>query len=420
MEYAAVFAEIEVPVVRALVESHLVDPVEQHFVALLSLASADDLADSRHQHVHRGDRFAVIVEPHVEGLAVLRIVDDEHRLLEDLFCQVTLVLCLQLEAPLYRIFELLARLLKDVYRLCICDAYEIRVHDVIESLQQALVDEAVEEFHLLRAVLQHVADDVLDHLFGHVHVAVDIAERHLRLHHPELRSVPCGVGVLGSERRPEGVDVAERKRHDLALKLARYSQVGLFAEEVLAVVDVALCVSRQVVEIERGHLEHLAGAFRVAACDLRRVHIDEVLLLEEFVDRVSRDAPYSEYRGECVAARSEVSDLPEELHAVALLLQRIIGIRIGLERDLVSLDLKRLLCLRREHQRALYLYASAQAVLRHLAEVGELVSLIDYLDRREERAVIYREESELVGASVSPHPAVDHYLFACVLFCVSE
>ena len=369
MEYSAVSSEVEVPVVSVLVKSELVDPVKQHVVALLSLASADDLADSRYQHVHRRYSLAVVVEPHVEGLAVLRVVDDEHRLLEDLFSEVTLVLCLKLESPLYRILEFLARLLQDVDCLSVCDADEVRIDDVIESLEKALVDEAVEELHLFRAVLQDVADDVLDHLLGHVHVAVYVAERHLRLHHPELGCMPCCVGVLGSECRSERVDVAERERHDLSLKLSRYSQVCLLSEEVLAVVDLALSIARQVVEVECSNLEHLAGAFCVTACDLRRVDVDEVLLLEELVDRICRHASDSEYRRECVAARSQVGDLSQELHRVVLLLERIVGVGVSLECDLVCLDLERLLCIRREHQCALYLYSRAQSVLSDLCEV---------------------------------------------------
>ena len=53
----------------------------------------------------------------------------------------------------------------------ICDADEIRVYDVVEPLEKAFVDEAVEELHLFRAVFQNVTDDELDHLLGHPEIS---------------------------------------------------------------------------------------------------------------------------------------------------------------------------------------------------------------------------------------------------------
>jgi hypothetical protein len=50
------------------------------FELLLALAAADDLADPRRQHVHRRDRRAVAVDPHVERLDGLRVVHHDDRL----------------------------------------------------------------------------------------------------------------------------------------------------------------------------------------------------------------------------------------------------------------------------------------------------------------------------------------------------
>src|SRR5699024_3920390 len=99
---AAVFAQVEVPGVVLLVESQLADAVEQHVVTLLTLAAADDLADARHQQVGRRNGLVVVVDAHVEGLDLLRVVGDKDRLLKELLGQVALVLGLQVAAPVYR------------------------------------------------------------------------------------------------------------------------------------------------------------------------------------------------------------------------------------------------------------------------------------------------------------------------------
>src|SRR3546814_991042 len=79
VRHAAVAAEVAVPVVVLAVEAELVHACVKHVQPLLALRTADDLADARRQHVHRGDRFAVIVQTHVEGLDVLGVVGDHNR-----------------------------------------------------------------------------------------------------------------------------------------------------------------------------------------------------------------------------------------------------------------------------------------------------------------------------------------------------
>ena len=76
---------------------------------LLALAAADDLADPRRQYVHRRDRPAIVVHPHVEGLDGLRIVHHDDRFCGVFLGQIALVLRLQVDAPFDRELELLVR-----------------------------------------------------------------------------------------------------------------------------------------------------------------------------------------------------------------------------------------------------------------------------------------------------------------------
>jgi hypothetical protein len=56
---------------------------------------------------------------------------------------------------------------------------------------------------MFERVTRHRSDEFL----AEVHVAVQIAERHLRFDHPELGSVPRRIRVLSAERRTKGVNV---------------------------------------------------------------------------------------------------------------------------------------------------------------------------------------------------------------------
>lgn len=262
----AVAAEVQVVLVLVLLHAELLDAALEDVEALLALGAADDLSDAGDEAVRGGDRLAVVVLAHVERLDVLGVVGDERRLLEVLLREVALVLGLEVDAPLDRVLELVAVCLgvrQDLDGVRVGDAREVACGDVLQALLQALVHELVEHVELIRAVLHHVVDDVLEHLLGHVHLALEVAERHLGLDHPELRRVATGVGVLRAERGAERVDVAETHGEVLCLELAGDGEVGLLAEEVLAVVDLAVLGEGRVGRVDRGDAEHLSGALGI-------------------------------------------------------------------------------------------------------------------------------------------------------------
>ena len=107
-----------------------------------------------------------------------------------------------------------------------------------------------------------------------------------------------------------------------------------FAEEVLAVIHLPVFGPGNVVQIQGGHLKHLAGAFAVGAGDDGGVDIYEATALEELVDGGGRHAADPEGGGEQVGAGPQMLDGPQELHAVALFLQGIVrgGLALHLDR----------------------------------------------------------------------------------------
>ena len=202
---------------------------------------------------------------------------------------------------------------------------EFGVQKPLEPLDQPLVIEVVAELHLIRAVFQHIADDELQHIVDTLHVVLQIGEGHLRLDHPELGRVAGGVGVLGAEGRPEGVDVAESHRHRLRLHLAGDGEVGLPPEEVLAVVDFAVLGAGRVLGVDGRHPEHLARPFAVAGGDEGGVDVDKPALLEEGVDGVGNRRTDPEDRLEGVGPGAEVGDAPQELQRMPFFLERVVG-----------------------------------------------------------------------------------------------
>ena len=258
------------------------------------------------------------------------------------------MLCLEVDAPLHGILELLAGLFEKFHCSGVGNALEVGFQNVVQSLEKALVHEFVEELHLLGSVLQGEAYDVFDHVFHDLHVAFQVAESHLGLDHPELGGVACGVGVFSSEGGSEGVHVSESQGEDLRLQLAGYGQVHGLAEEI----HLAVLCSGDVVQVQGGHSEHLACALSVGTGDDGCVNVYEASLLEELMDGVGHHGAHSEHSAEHVCSGPQIGDLSQVFHGVSLGLQRIVGSGSPFHHHFSGLDLEGLLSLRRKGQDA--------------------------------------------------------------------
>ena len=78
--------------------------------------------------------------------------------------------------------------------------------------------------------------------------------------------------------------------------------------------------------------------------------IDEALLLEVLMDRVSDQGTHTEYSLECIGTRAKVRDRTKIFEGVAFFLERVVCAGSPLNGNFCCLDLKRLLCLRCCHK----------------------------------------------------------------------
>ena len=229
-----------------------------------------------------------------------------------------------------------------------------------------------------------------------------------------------GVGVLRPEGGAEGVHVAEGHGEVLGVELAGDGEVGALAEEVLAVVHGAVVVLGQVLQVQGGHPEHLAGALAVAGGDDGGVDVDEAPVLEEGVDGVGRHAAHPEGGGEQVGAGPQVLDGAQVLHAVALLLEGVVGGGGALHRDGGGLDLQGLLGLGGEDHRAGDDEGGAHVLPGDLLIVGQDVGVHDDLQVLEAGAVVELDEAEGLHVPDGAGPAADGDRLPAELLLVGE
>ena len=324
--------------------------------------------------------------------------------------QVALVLRLQVAAPVAGKFELAARSLQYFDAFGVVEALEIVLQHEAQPLQQPRIPHLVHELEVLAAVLQRIADQVLEEVLGQLHVVLQVVERRLGLDHPELRRMARRIGVLGAERGAEGVDASQRQRAQLALELSRHREITRLAEEVLRVVHLSLGIAGDIVQIERRHLEHGPGAFAVRSGDDRGVEIVEAVPVEILVDGVGHGVTDAEHGAEGVGARTQVGDVAQELQRVALLLQGVaVGIGRAVDLDVRSLHLDALPRAGRGHEPAVHTDAGPRG---HGFEplFGDLLQIDHHLYVRNARPVVQGNEGHVLVSALGAHPAFDHHV----------
>ena len=99
MSCRTVFSQIQIEAVVLFLESQLSHTGQEFVMIILPLASADDLADSRHKTVYGCHSLPVVVLLHIECLDLLRIICHKYRTFIDLFGEVPLMLCLKVASP---------------------------------------------------------------------------------------------------------------------------------------------------------------------------------------------------------------------------------------------------------------------------------------------------------------------------------
>ncbi len=297
------------------------------------------------------------------------------------------MLGLQVDAPGNLVVELVVVLLQFLDGIRIGDAAEVGRSHVLQALDQALVDELVEEGHLLGRIFENIVDDVFQHVLGQFHVVLEVSEGDLGLDHPELRRMPGRVGILRPEGGTEGVDFVEGHGEGLAVELAGNRQVCGPSEKVLRIINASVGILRRICRVNRRDPEHLAGALCVRPCNQGRMNIDKVPLLEKFVNGIGSQRPHPEDRLEGIGPGPQVGDGPQVLHRVPFGLQGIVGVRRSFDRDLIRLQLERLLGVGGQGQDAARIDGRSDIEVGRLGEIRKGVMIYD-LKRSEKSSVV--------------------------------
>ena len=182
------------------------------------------------------------------------------------FHQITFVFGSQVHTPINRELKFVAfcnSFLQNLDTVCIRQTYKIIFQYTLQPFNQSLIEHIIQEFHVIRTVIQRPFHTIFNELFCQVHIVCDVVESNFRLNHPKLSQVTGSIGVFGTERRTKCIDSSQSCGSQLTFQLTGNSQTGLLAEEIIIIRDRTSFVFLQVIQIHGSHLKHLSGTFTV-------------------------------------------------------------------------------------------------------------------------------------------------------------
>ena len=324
------------------------------------------------------------------------------------------MLGLKVATPEDRIFKFVLVFLQQLDRLGVWQTDKVGADDMVQSFQQLLVIELVEECHLVRTVFHHIGQHIFHHVFCKVHHIAQVCKGDLRLHHPEFCCVAGGIGLFCTEGWTEGVDVGECHCHALALQLTGNGQAGRFAEEVLAVIHLAVLGARRVVHIQCGDVEHLSCTLAVAAGDDWGVYINKATFVKEFVDCKCCNRTHAENCAEGVGARTQVCDGTQKFHRMTFFLKRIIRGGQSFDHNLICVDLIRLFCFRGHNERTLYNNGSTNVEFTDLIKIIHLIAFKYDLYILEGSTIVQFNKAQVFGCTDGSDPSGHSQLLVCI------
>ena len=327
------------------------------------------------------------------------------------------MLCLKITSPGNLILKLIVVLLQYLDRLCVSNTGEIRIRNIIQSLQKSFINERIKEIHLFRRVFKNIIDDIFQHRLCQIHVVFKICKRNLRFDHPKLCRMTGCVWILRAECRAECINTSKRLRICLSVQLTAYRKARLFSEEIFCIIYCTILILRDLIHIKSRNTKHLARAFTVASCYKWCVHINKSLLLEELMNRIRCQRTHTEYSLKCIRSRTQMRNRSQILKRMTFLLQRIIRSRRSLDLHFIRLNLKRLFCLRSSDKRSFHNNRSSDVQFRNFRKVLHLIMIYN-LKRLKIRTVIYYNETKCLWISETANPASYRYFFAKIWFSV--
>ncbi len=147
--------------------------------------------------------------------------------------------------------------------------------------------------------------DVTDVLLLDLQQVFQLAEGDLRLHHPELLEVAAGLAFFSAEGGTEAVGLADREDIRLVVELPRLGQEGRFA------VEVGLEQRRRALGRRRG--------------EDRCVHEYEAVVVQPIAHSLDDRGPDAQDRPLAVGAQPQMPVVHQELDAVFLRADRVLG-----------------------------------------------------------------------------------------------
>ena len=154
-------------------------------------------------------------------------------------------------------------------------------------------------------------------------------------------------------------------------------------------------------------MEHLAGAFTVAAGDERGVRVNKAALVKEFVDGICRNGTDTEGCVKGVGSGAQMRDGTQIFQRVTFFLQRIVGSGSTFDLDDLGMDLARLFRAGGQDQFTGDTQSGTNVAFGDLFEIGDLRVLKNHLQIIKAAAVVELDKAQRFGIADGFRPAAN-------------
>ena len=212
------------------------------------------------------------------------------------FAQITFMLGLEVASPFHWKFKTFPGFHENLYRFRIGQGFKRSITNVFQSGNEFLIIHLLQEGQILFMPVKAFFQQFTQEFFGQDQHALKVHESHFRFDHPEFCQVTGCVGVLGTEGRPEGINIGEGQGEYLSTQLPGNGQTDIGSEKILVIIDLSVLGFWNLFQIKGGNVKHFTCPFGIIRGDDRGVDVKETPVLEKSMNRLAERIADTEHR----------------------------------------------------------------------------------------------------------------------------
>src|SRR5215204_2538331 len=151
-------------------------------------------------------------------------------------------------------------------------------------------------------------DNILNELFGKIHVIFQIIKSHFGFYHPEFCKMSWCVAILCTKCWTESIDLTKCGCGQFTFKLSAYSKISCSSKKIFFEIDAAIFISWGLIfsfiKRQRCYTKHFTSTFRITASNDWRMHVHKAFVIIKFMNSKCQCMTNTKNRTKCIGAKA--------------------------------------------------------------------------------------------------------------------